>query len=173
MSAISGRRLSLASRLRDETRGAIVIETALIAPLLVLMTIGTFEVSQMVSRQHELQGGAADATAVALAANQGAQTDVEELAELLRKSLNLNENQVTVTKVFRCDASDGFVATASECVASNSGNTDNNGVANGLALKRTSSYVKIELRDTFEPSWCKLGVGKPFTFKVDRMVQLS
>ena len=44
-------------RLRDE-RGTMAIETALITPLLALMALGTFEVSNIVSREQQLQSAA-------------------------------------------------------------------------------------------------------------------
>ena len=52
--------------LRDN-RGAVVIETAIVAPVLALMGVGAFQVSQVVARQHELQTGADDAASMALA----------------------------------------------------------------------------------------------------------
>ena len=54
------------SFLRDN-RGSVVVETALIAPVLALMSVGAFQVSQAVARQHELQTGADDAASLALA----------------------------------------------------------------------------------------------------------
>lgn len=160
---------SLGARLRRETRGAVAIETALVAPVLILMSVGGFEVSQMVSRQHELQGGAIEAASVALAANQGAETDVVELASLLRESLDLGENEVTVTKLFRCDADSTLVETSAEC-ETEGGNGDN-GQHNNAG--KVSSYIKIELEDTYRPTWSRLGVGGSFSFHINRMAQIS
>lgn len=157
---------NLSARLRGETRGAVAIETALVAPLLILMSVGGFEVSEMVARQHELQGGAAEATAIALAANQGATTDVNELKAMLQDSLDLDSNNVKVTKLFRCDADTAFVPLASDCYGPDDSERE-------LRKKRVSSYVKIELRDTFTPTWSKIGLGKPLSYKVDRTIQLS
>ncbi|MCB2056947.1 MAG: pilus assembly protein, partial [Novosphingobium sp.] len=38
-----------------------LVETAIVAPVLVLMSMGAFQVSQVVARQTELQGAAAEA----------------------------------------------------------------------------------------------------------------
>jgi len=159
------------ARLRRDNRGTMVIETALVTPVLALMAIGGFEVSHMVARQHELQGGVSEATSIALAANLGAETDTQELASLLRSSLDLEGEQVIVTKLYRCDASSSFVATAGECENYYGGSDDNNGEGNDAQY--VSSYVKVELSDSYSPIWSKIGVGSSFTYDVERMVQLS
>ena len=53
---------STLARLCLDTRGTAVIETAIIAPVLICMALGGFEVSNMVARQHDLQNGAARAS---------------------------------------------------------------------------------------------------------------
>ena len=50
--------------LRRDARGSVAIETAIVAPVLVLLALGTFDVSQMVSRQDDLQSAAAEAEAI-------------------------------------------------------------------------------------------------------------
>ena len=55
--------LSLFGRLRRDATGAMAIETAIVAPVLVLMAFGSFQVSSMVARQTELQSAAAEAAA--------------------------------------------------------------------------------------------------------------
>jgi len=152
--------------LRRDSKGAVAIETALVAPLLILMSVGGFEISEMVARQHELQGGASEATAVALAANQGAQTDVNTLKELLVNSLDVSANDVTVTKVYRCDAANTYVALASDCDGENDSGRQHR-------RKQVSTYVKIEITDTYTPTWSKIGISHPLTYEVERTIQLS
>ena len=65
---------AFATRLLRCARGAFAIETALVAPLLALMSIGTFEVGTMVSRQQELQSAASEAESIILAAAGGTGT---------------------------------------------------------------------------------------------------
>ena len=36
-----------------------------------------------------------------------------------------------------------------------------------------STYVKVDLTDTYTPTWSKFGVGKPLTFNITRTVQVS
>lgn len=142
--------------------GSVVVETAFVAPMLVLMSIGSFEVSHMVARQHELQSGAAEAEAVALAANMGAETNAPALEDMLEANLGLDDDEVTVTIVYRCNANDYLVNSADYC---GGGEEDDDTVI--------SRYVRLQLSDTYTPIWAKIGVGKDLTYSVDRMVQLS
>jgi len=145
-------------RIARETRGSMAIETALVAPVLVMLSVGSFEVSRMVSRQQELQNGVEEAQAIALAANMGAETNTQQLATILKDSLGLYTSQVTVTKLYRCNNQSTLTATATAC----SGSSD-----------VLSSYVKIQLRDSFQPIWSKIGVKRGFNYNVTRMVQLT
>lgn len=157
---------SLLRKLGRDTGGSMVIETAIVAPVLVLLALGGFDTSHMVSRQNELQSGAEQGTAVALAANLGAQTNTDELATLLRNSLNLQGNQVIVTKIYRCETSTAYVSNSSACANYfNSSDT--------TAPVRYSTYVKIQLTDSYQPIWSHLGLGGAFNFHVTRTVQLS
>lgn len=155
----------LVRRLLADEDGSMVIETAIIAPLLVLMSLGGFEVSHMISRQHELQSGAAEATAVALAANMGAETDTVKLASLLRGTLRLSEQQVVVTKMYRCESSSTYVDTITAC--------DGNGGGGTVDPKKYSTYVRVNLTDTYHPIWSRLGLGGSFTYHVNRTIELS
>lgn len=157
----------LGSFLRRDTRGAVAVETAIVAPVLILMSAGSFEVSEMVARQHELQGGAAEATAVALAANQGSEeVYLTEIKAMLMESLDLEDSEVTVTKLWRCDSDSTYVTQASYCDGADDDQRK-------WRKKRVSAYVKIELQDTWTPTWAKIGLGKSFNFEVDRTIQVS
>ena len=46
-------------RLARDERGAMLIETAIVAPTLVLMSLGAYQISGVVARQSELQSAAA------------------------------------------------------------------------------------------------------------------
>src|SRR5205809_105857 len=104
------RRLAAALRaFRRCARASAAIETAFVAPVLVTLALGGYETSRIVSRQHELQTGAAEAEGIALAANQGASTDTTTLKTILMNSLSLSTSQVTVTKLYRCGTSTSLV----------------------------------------------------------------
>jgi Flp pilus assembly protein TadG len=142
--------------LAPDTRGAMAIETAIVAPVLVLLSIGSFQVSQMVARQNELQSGAEQAEAIALAANSGASTDTSEVKSLLMSQLSLSSDQVDVTKRFRCNA-DTTLSDTNTCSSDD----------------EVSTYLSIKLTDTYQPIWSKIGVGGSVTYHVNRMVLLT
>lgn len=141
----------------SECAGSMAIETALVAPVLILMSIGGFEVSSMVSRQHELQSGIAEAESVALAANMGAETKTTEVENMLRSSLSLEGEQVKVKKVYRCAAFATLHNSADSCFID----------------EWVSTYIELEITDTYTPIWSHIGISGPVNYKVERRVQLS
>ena len=56
-------------QLRDDSAGSALIETAFVAPFLILMSLGGVEVANMVKRQHELQNAASKAAEIMMAAH--------------------------------------------------------------------------------------------------------
>ena len=98
----------LISRLRQDREGAMVIETALVAPVLVLMSLGAFQVSGIVARQSELQSAAAEAGAIALASPPDTISKRAVLKNVVMASSGLPADKVTVSVVYRCDAQTSF-----------------------------------------------------------------
>lgn len=142
--------------LLQDLRGSMAIETAIVAPVLILMALGTFEAGTIVSRQHELQSGAAEGEIIAMAAAQGAATNADQIRAIIADSLDLSVDKVTVTRMYRCDISTNRVSTKDNCP------TDS----------VITSYVRIEIKDTYTPVWTQFGVGGPINFQVNRMVLL-
>lgn len=132
------------------------IETAIVVPVLLLLALGGFDISRMVSRQHELQSGIGEAEAVALAANAGAETDTVKLKAMLQESLGLSADEVAVEKRYRCDAQTTLSAQL-DC--------DEDSVV--------STYLHLVLNDSYSPLWRNFGVGSDLHFEVERTVQLS
>ena len=58
--------MSVLQRLLADKRGTMVVETALVAPVLILLAIGGFQLSDLVARQHNLELAAAMAEQIAL-----------------------------------------------------------------------------------------------------------
>ena len=148
-------------RLLGDERGTTVIETALVAPVLATLALGSYDVSRMVARQHELQNGAGDMESIVLAANQGAATSVDTIKSVIKAQLSVTDNKLTVAKKYRCgiasalyDYGDG---TYPSCAAGES----------------VSIYVQVGVTDTYTPMWTSFGVGKPLDYSVTRMVQIS
>lgn len=143
--------------LAGDKGGSMTIEMAILAPILVLLALGSVDISRMISRQHELQAGVAEAEAIALAANAGASSDTAGLKSVLMQSLNLSSSQVDVDKQYRCNADQTLVSSANNCAA--------NAVV--------STYVKITLRDTYNPFWQRIGAVGTWNYSIVRTVQLS
>lgn len=143
-------------RLRSDTEGAMIIETALIAPVLVLMSLGAYQVSGMVARQSELQSAAAEASAIALAAKPDTDAKLATVKQIVMASTGLSAEKVTIEARVRCGTSINYVTTLDSC-----------------GTERPSRYVKIYLSDTYQPAWTQFGVGSPLNYNVTRYVMIS
>jgi Flp pilus assembly protein TadG len=148
------------ARLRDE-RASMAIETALITPLLALMALGVFEVSNIVSREQQLQSAANEASEVILAAAGGSGITSTDLEDILETSLGLDGTQLTIADRYRC----GTDTTLSATVPS-----PGNGCS---ASQQIYAYVHLTLTDTYTPMWTKFGVASPIQYTVVRTVQVS
>ena len=146
----------LLSFLRDN-RGSVVVETALVAPVLALMSVGAFQVSQAVARQHELQTGADDAAALALAGWRQDTGDITAVKQVIRRTLSLSDSQVTVVRKFRCGTATALVDDRATCTP-------------GTIV---TSYIQIRLTDTYTPMWADFGVGSAIAYDVRRLVVVS
>ncbi len=148
--------MSLRSLLRDLVRhegGAIAVEAALVGPVLVLLSIGSFQVSQMIARQSELQSAAAEAAAIALAAAPETEDTRNALAEIISESTGLDEEHVTVTAMYRCGNADALVTSTDTCGSS-----------------KVSKYLKIDLTQNYQPIWAEYGVGGAINYSITRYV---
>ena len=143
----------LAARLRADSAGTTVIEVAIVAPVLVLMSLGSYQVSGVVARQTELESAAAEGSAIALASAPDTPAKRTTLQQVIMASTGLASNKVVVTEVYRCNSATTFVTASSSCTS---------GV--------TSKYVKIALTDTYTPAWTRFGVGSNINFNVTRYV---
>jgi Flp pilus assembly protein TadG len=143
------------ARLVRDIRGTAVIETALIAPLLVCLSLGGFEISRIVARQHELQSGAGDAEQIVLAAASGSATDTTAIKNVLVATLGIPDANVDVDKLYRCGTASSLNTT--QC-------------ASGAWQ---STYVQVTFRDTYTPMWTSFGVSEPINFNVQRLIQVS
>jgi hypothetical protein len=121
------------------------------------MSLGTFEVSSMVSRQQELQSAASEGETIALAAAMSDQaTSLDTVEDIIETSMDLSDDQVTVTRFYRCNDDATLVASDTSC--------DSDAVV--------TSYMKLELSDRYEPVWTQFGIGSAFDYNVERKVQI-
>ncbi len=142
--------------LRQET-GTMTIETAFIAPVLIVMAIGGFEVSTMVARQTELQAAMAEAAAVARANLPETAEERTTLRDIIKVSADLENSQVGVTPVWRCGTRTQY-------------QTSEGGCTNG---ERTTAYVRIVVSDTYQPLWTEFGLGTPVTYRLERTILIG
>jgi Flp pilus assembly protein TadG len=145
----------LASLRRDQG-GAMMIETAIVAPVLILMSMGAFQISQVIARQSELQGAMAEASAIAVTSPPDTADERTVLKNIVVASTNLDAADVTVSEKYRCGADTSYVDSSAECVGS-----------------EVSTYVLIELDDIYTPVWTQWGFGQPLDFSVNRYVMVK
>lgn len=143
--------------LAAHSAGSIAVETAIVAPVLLLMSLGGFQVSMMIARQNELQSAAAEAAAIVMAAQPDTQAKVDTIENVIATSAGLDADQVTITRLVRCGTAPSYVADGSLC-------------SNGVEV---STFLRIAMTDTYTPAWTQVGVGGPLTYRVTRTVQLS
>lgn len=144
-------------RLLRDTAGAVVIETALVTPALVLMSVGTYQVSQVIARQHELQAGADEAMSIALGGWSDNSTQISAMKDVIQRSTGVTSDKITIDRMFRCGSNSTYTSDKSTCPADSI----------------ISTFLKLKLNDTYTPVWTDFGVGKPINLAVTRMVQIS
>lgn len=148
---------SILCELRRSNEGAVVIETAVATPVLAVLALAAFDLSQIVVRQIELQSCADQGEELALSSSWGADNDVNLIASILSESFNLQDGQIEVKKLFRCDDNETLVEDDAAC---------NEGAS-------VSTYVRITLTDSYTPLWTKFGIGSMHDFNLVRQVRLS
>lgn len=144
-------------KILGDVRGSMAIETAFVAPMLIIMTLGTFEVGTIVARQHELQSAANEAEVIIMATKRGATADIRKIEEILQDSVDLPNSAITVERQYRCGMANGKIKDKGNCPT-------------GSFI---SDYIAISLTDTYAPTWTAFGIGKPLTFSVNRTVQIQ
>ncbi|MBV1689358.1 pilus assembly protein [Novosphingobium sp. G106] len=133
------------------------IETALVAPMVILLALSSADFSKIISRQQELQSAMGQVEGIALASNSGATTDTATLKTLLMQSLSLPSSNVVVEKLYRCGTNATLVADSTSCSSSDV----------------VSSYIKVTLLDSYNPIWQRVSKIGTWNFSVQRTVQLS
>ena len=150
----------LAQLYRDQ-RGTMVIETAIVTPVLVLMSLGAYQVSALVARQSELDSAAAEGAAIAIASPPTDAAKRTTLQQVIATSLTpaapaVNNVTVTVSAAYRCNSAIAFVTDSTTC-------------ASGVI----SNFVKIYITDTYTPTWVQYGIGSAISFNTTRYVEYS
>lgn len=143
-------------RLRRDMAGAASLETALIAPVLLSMSVGSYEASRLIARQVELQIASAEASSVALASEPTSPTRRATLKSILQTSTGLDQDHVMVDAAYRCGSATQYATDATGC---------------GGAL--VSSYIKVTLTDSYTPVWTQFGIGSTVPLNVTRYIMIK
>ena len=139
----------------DQT-GAVLVETAVVAPALIVMCIGGFEVATMVSKQTRLQSTAELATEIVVVSNPD--TEAERLAIQNELSQSLASTaSIQVGYRYRCGVESAMTTTP----------------PSGCSEEALSTYLHIQLTDDYVPVWAQWGFGSGFEYDVQRTVQVS
>ena len=125
----------LLSRLRRNERGAVLIELALVAPMLAMLTIGMIDLSNAFGSKLALEQAAH--RAIEKIMNTTADSTVEAtLQEEAAEQADVSTSNVTVQFRRECD---GTETQADEC-------------ATGQVM---SQWISVEVSDTYEPMFSK------------------
>jgi Flp pilus assembly protein TadG len=142
--------------LRSDNRGAMMIETALVTPMLVMMALGSFDASRMFAREAELQTAASEAAAIALASKPDTSAKRTTLKNVIVASTGLAAANVSVDAAYRCGITATYVTTNTSC-----------------GSDKISNYVKIYMTGTYTPQWTQFGIGGPITYRITRYVMIG
>lgn len=140
-----------------EAAGAMAIETAIVAPVLVLLSLGAFQASKLVARQGELQSAMGVAAGVVLASVPDNDEKRQTLKSVIATSTGLDASQIAVSEAYRCNANDVLVDAISSCTVGD----------------KVSSYVKVNLTYVYEPIWREFGMGSDITLNVNRSIMIE
>lgn len=145
------------SRLLRDNEGAMVIETAFVLPILILLGLGGFEVSQMVAQNTEAQTALAEATAVTLAVTPDTQGEIDIIEDIVENSTGLGDDRVTFTKMFRCGTDAGLVEDETTCTS-------------GTVVVE---FLQIGVSQTYTPIWAEIGIGHDVEMGKTQLVQIG
>ncbi|MXO72234.1 TadE/TadG family type IV pilus assembly protein [Alteraurantiacibacter buctensis] len=151
------RALSLLRRALRCQAGSMAIETAIIAPVLIALSIGGFEIGSIVARQTELQSAAAEAAAIVRAATPATSEERTAIRDVVATSTGLSTGQVSVTEIYRCADATAYVTSEADC-------------STGVVINK---FIRLAIADTYHPLWAEFGIGSELTFDVTRTVQVG
>jgi Flp pilus assembly protein TadG len=142
-------------RLFADTRGTMAVETALVAPVLIVLGIGGFQVSDMVAHQHNLESAAALGEQIALASKPDSQAKLDTMKAVIHASTGVPLANITTTFKYRCGTSATLQTT------------------NSCGSDPPWTFVSIAITETYTPAWSRVGIGSSMGLEVDRTVQIA
>lgn len=163
------RRLARIAGIGPDQNGSMAIETAFVAPILLILALGGFEVSSMVARQTELQTAAAEAASVVRAVAPETTEEQTTVRDIVATSLcgsstpsvdagaaTCGNTSVSVAAVFRCGTATAYVTAANTC---------------GSQVEY--KFIQVDISDRYDPVWTSFGVTSGFDYNISRTVQIG
>lgn len=156
-------------RIKRDERGSMAIETAFVAPVLLILALGGFEVSTMVARQTELQSAAAEAAAVVRAVAPEDAASRNTVRDILATSLCGNAQQTVTEGAATC----GTVSVSIDPIYRCGTSTDYTTIADSCGSNVEYKFIRVDIADSYAPIWTKWGVSEGFDYFVSRTVQVG
>lgn len=161
--------------LRDDRHGSALIETAFIAPVLILMSLGGVEVANMVKRHHELQNAASKAAEIMMVAYPEDEAALAAVMQQLAVEIEDDTGLTTTVIGPTVDPDEtkddvGYVMTRYRCGNSQNFKKIDGGCTDSPNAER---FVVFLLRDKYTPVWTDFGIGDDRQFRVERSVQIG
>ncbi|MGB3165575.1 MAG: TadE/TadG family type IV pilus assembly protein [Alteraurantiacibacter sp.] len=155
--------------LRDE-RGSMAIETAFVAPILLVLALGGFEVSTMVARQTELQSAAAEAATVVRAVAPETAEEQNTIRDIVATSVCGNTTPtVAEDGKSTCNSATVGVVPLYRCGTATNYSTTNGGCGSDVQYE----FIRVDISDKYAPVWTKFGVTSGFDYNISRTVQIG
>ena len=155
-----------------DTSGAMAIETAFLAPVLVTLSIGGFEASQMIARHGELQSAAAEASNIVQASPPETDEERAVVEDVIEASTGLADSKVALEFVYRCGVEENYTNSRLICLGDDA--TDGDDIdEGGYTTEEISTFIRIRVKDKYTPQWVDFGIGKAIEYDVERTVQVS
>jgi Flp pilus assembly protein TadG len=143
------------SQLRADERGAAVIELAMVAPMLALMTIGVVDLSNAYSRKLALEQGAQRAIEKVMQTTEldtventlktEAVCQVNGMENGVCKTSPISANNVTVTYRLECNNAGSIVSTQQNTDSTAFDQLDCNGT------EKPQRYIEVKVTDSYQP----------------------
>lgn len=134
-----------------------VVESAFVIPILLIMSLGGFEVSSIVARHSEMRSAASEAAALVLSTEPEQGDDFSTIEDIVEASTGLADDDVTLVENYRCGNADALTDDMADCGSSDV----------------ISTFIVITMSDTYSPLWTEFGVGKDILVTADRTVQIG
>lgn len=144
----------LLADIRRHEAGVAAIEFCLTLPVLLALTLGVYDVSQLVARRLDFQQALTEAAGLAIA--QPAQAiNHEYLKSVVATAAKVPASAVTVASELRCD---DVVTTTMIC--------PQNGDERAL-------YVRMSINASYVPTWSHFSIDRPIAMAITRVVRIG